>query len=276
MCEVERLELALKGKPEPVPAYRPDRRARRSRIPSEADTPMLGRDAEVQRAPGGVREHRGRGNSAAGDGDRRGRCRQEPPDRGLRHGGRRRGRGAPRPLPGRTATASPSGRSSRSCADAAGILEDDSADEARERIARCCRPDDPDREAVVDRVVVGHRPVDPRLPGHGDLLGRPPVPGERWRRAGPSCVVVDDIHAAEATFLDLLDAPHRVTHAAPAARARARAPVARSREARRAGGRRRAAIGSSCDPSAPRRVESIIDELLGHASLSPRDRGSGW
>jgi predicted ATPase/class 3 adenylate cyclase len=265
--EVERLELALKGKPEPVPAYRLiDVHAIASTI--HADTPMLGRDAEVRMLRESfaatvteavprlvtVTGEAGVGKSrliadfvtdAAAEAEvLRGRC--------LAYGD--------------GITFWPLVEIVRGAAE---ILDGDSADQARDRIVALMPEDDPDREDVVDRVVsaIGLStrdfPVTEIFWGARRLL-------ESRATDRPLVVVVDDIHAAEATFLDLLT--HLIESPTPR-------PVLVLCSARPeistvhpdwwdATGRARIELA----PLGAEAVESIIDELLGHASLSPATR----
>ncbi len=152
---------------------------------------------------------------------------------------------------------------------AAEIPEDDTADQARERIIALLPPDDPDREAVVDRVVsaIGLStrdfPVTEIFWGARRLL-------ESRATSRPVVLVVDDIHSAEATFLDLLT--HLIESPTPhpllvlcSARSEISTLHADWWEAT---GRNRIELA----PLGAEAVESIIDELLGHASLSPETR----
>ena len=59
-------------------------------------------------------------------------------------------------------------------------------------------------EQVVDRVASAIGLADDPVPGAGALLGHPTVPGAILAAAGPLVVVLDDIHWAEATFLELI------------------------------------------------------------------------
>jgi predicted ATPase len=265
--DVERLELALKGKPEPVPAYRlvdvHDIAA-----PVHADTPLLGRDRELRqlseafRSVVGDREPRlltvtgeaGVGKSRLiadfvdGVGDRaevlHGRC--------LAYGA--------------GITFWPLVEIVRGAAE---VLEDDSAQVAVERIAALLPVDDPDRESVVDRVVsaigLSERdfPVTEIFWGARRLL-------EHRAASRPVVMVVDDIHSAEATFLDLLT--HLVESPTPhpiLVLCTARSEVSTvSADWWETTGRSRIELA----PLGAEVVESIIDELLGHASLSPGTR----
>jgi class 3 adenylate cyclase/tetratricopeptide (TPR) repeat protein len=265
--EVQRLELELKGKPEPVPAYRL-LEVHDIAAPVHADTPLLGRDREMQQLAEAFRtavsDHAPRlvtVTGEAGVGKSRliadfvgsvadvadvlhGRC--------LAYGD--------------GITFWPLIEIVRSAAE---ILEDDSSQVAVERISSLLPIDDPDREAVVDRVVsaIGLStrdfPVTEIFWGARRLL-------EHRAATRPVVMVVDDIHSAEATFLDLL------THVveSPTPRPILVLCTARS-EASPVGADWWETTGRSRIELAPlgaEVVESIIDELLGHASLSPETR----
>jgi predicted ATPase/class 3 adenylate cyclase len=265
--EVERLELALKGKPEPVPAYRlidvHDIAA-----PIHADTPLLGRDREVEQLTEEFRTAVAEGaprlvtvTGEAGVGKSRliadfvasvadeahvlhGRC--------LAYGD--------------GITFWPLVEIVRGAAE---ILEDDSSQAAVERIAVLLPADDPDRDAVVDRVVsaIGLStrdfPVTEIFWGARRLL-------EHRAAIRPVVMVVDDIHSAEATFLDLLT--HLVESPSPRPiliLCTARSEISTlSADWWETTGRSRIELA----PLGAEVVESIIDELLGHASLSPKTR----
>ncbi|HET8664586.1 MAG TPA: AAA family ATPase [Nocardioides sp.] len=265
--EVERLELALKGKPEPVPAYRLID-VHDTAAPIHADTPLLGRDTEVRRlretfeATAAERSPRlvtvtgeaGVGKSrliadfvegASGEVEvLRGRC--------LAYGD--------------GITFWPLVEIVRSAAE---IAEDDTPDQARARITDLLPDDDPDRERIVDRLVsaIGLStrdfPVTEIFWGARRLL-------ESRAATRPLVVVVDDIHDAEATFLDLLT--HLVESPSPhpillLCSARPEVSTAHP-EWWEATGRTRIELA----PLGADAVEAIIDQLLGHASLSPEVR----
>ena len=150
--------LTLKGKPEPVPAYRLVG-VRESAAPVDTDTALLGRDREVRRLGATYDEV-----VAAG----RPRLLTVTGEAGLGKSrliadfvadASARGHGDARPLPGlrrrHHVLAARRDRPQRRRR----IVEDDSTDEARAKIAALLPAADPDREAVVDRVVSGDRPV---------------------------------------------------------------------------------------------------------------------
>jgi len=87
---------------------------------------------------------------------------------------------------------------------AAGIAEEDSQEVARGRIAGLVPAEDPERDAIVDRVAsavglsASAHPVGELFWGVRKLL-------EAQSRDRPLLIVIDDIHSAESTFLELLD-----------------------------------------------------------------------
>ncbi|HEY3164898.1 MAG TPA: adenylate/guanylate cyclase domain-containing protein [Candidatus Limnocylindrales bacterium] len=202
--QVERLELMLKGKTEPVPAYRlMDVRAQPIAKPSAVAAPFVGREAEMDLLRGAFAEV-GATRSArlvtvigdAGVGKTR-----------LISDFIGRVQGEASVLRGRCLaygdgiTFWPLVEIVRS---AAKIGEDDSQETARGRIAALLPADDPDRAAVVDRVAsavglssVSH-PVAELFWGVRKLL-------EAQAAERPLVMLIDDIHSAEATFLDLLE-----------------------------------------------------------------------
>ena len=265
--EVERLELALKGKPEPVPAYRLID-VRQTATPVHADTPLLGRDSEVQqlrqaydvmaaeRTPrlltvtgeAGVGKSRLIADFMAGVAERaevlRGRC--------LAYGD--------------GITFWPLVEIVRSAAE---IVDDDSGQDARTKIAALLPANDPDREAVIDRVASAIGLSTRDFPVTEIFWGARRVLEARTADR-PVVVVVDDIHSAEATFLDLLT--HLVESPTPR-------PILVLCSARpdvssvhtdwwEATGHARIELS----PLGAEAVESIIDELLGQVILSPRTR----
>ena len=202
--EVERLELTLKGKPEPVPAFRLiDVRSEPAPVLAAAAAPFVGRDAEMDVLRGAFAEVVGNrtarlvtviGDAGVGKtrlisdfmarvrGDatiHRGRC--------LAYGD--------------GITFWPLVEIVRS---AARIGEEDSPETARGKIAALLPRGDPDHDAIVDRVAsaVGlssaSHPVAELFWGARKLL-------EAQAARQPLVILIDDIHWAESTFLDLLD-----------------------------------------------------------------------
>ena len=269
--EVERLELALKGKPDPVPAYHL-LDVHEIAAPSHADTPLLGRDPEVlqlrQAYAETIAERTPRLVTVTGDaGVGKSRLISDfvagvSAEAEVLHG---------RCLAyGDGITFWPLVEIVR---NAAGILEDDSPDAARERIAALLPDDDPDREGVVDRVVSAMGlsardfPVTEIFWGARRLLesvgGGPARRGRGRRHPRRRGDVPRPAHA-----------PRRVAHTATdpgpllgAARGRG--------DARRLVGGDRDARGSSCNPSARRRW-SRSSTSSSAMPASPRRPGSGW
>jgi class 3 adenylate cyclase/tetratricopeptide (TPR) repeat protein len=263
----EQLMLTLKGKPDPVPAYRlVDVREHAALV--DTRTPLLGRDREMQNLratyDAAVTEGRPRLLTVTGEAGLgksrliadfvasvsadatvlRGRC--------LAYGD--------------GITFWPLVEITRS---AAAVVDDDTTDEARAKVADLLAADDPDREAVVDRVAsaIGLStrdfPVTEIFWGARRLL-------EAQASSRPLVVVIDDIHSAEATFLDLLT--HVVESPTPS-------PILVLCSARpevsevhtdwwEATGSGRVVLA----PLDAEAVESIIDQLLGHTRLSAETR----
>jgi class 3 adenylate cyclase/tetratricopeptide (TPR) repeat protein len=202
--DVERLELTLKGKPEPVPAYRLlDVHEAAAPAVTDVAAPFFGREAEMANLRGTfaevVESRRTRLVTVIGDagvgktrliGDfvrgvsteaavLRGRC--------LAYGD--------------GITFWPVVEIVRA---AAKIVEEDSPEIARTRISALLQEDDQDRDAIVDRVssAVGlstaAHPVAELFWGVRKLL-------EAQAAERPLVLVIDDIHSAETTFLELLD-----------------------------------------------------------------------
>jgi class 3 adenylate cyclase/tetratricopeptide (TPR) repeat protein len=202
--DVERVELTLKGKPEPVPAYRLiDVRAIAPPETAASAAPFVGRETEMDLLRGAFAEV---GSSRvarlvtvigdAGVGKTRlisdfiGRVQAEATifrGRCLSYGD--------------GITFWPLVEIVRS---AARIGEDDTAEIARARIATLLPSDEPDRDAIVDRVAsaiglsASSHPVAELFWGARKLL-------EAQAAERPVVILIDDIHSAEATFLDFLD-----------------------------------------------------------------------
>ena len=265
--EVELLMLTLKGKPEPVPAYRLVD-VHEVAAPTTTATPLLGRDREVamlREAYAGVTaEARPRLLTVLGEAGL-GKSRliadfvaAVSAEAVVMHG---------RCLSyGDGITFWPLVEIVR---DAAGVDEDDSGDVARSKVTGLLPDTDPDRDAVVDRVLsaIGLSgrdfPVTETFWGVRKLL-------EAQTRMRPLVVVVDDIHSAETTFLDLLT--HLVESPTPRpvlVLCSARPEVATTHaEWWEATSRSRIELA----PLGATAVESIIDQLLGQHSLSAETR----
>ena len=91
--------LTLKGKPEPVPAYRLLSVAEGATSTRPADLPLVGRAREIAALDAEFRRSVAGSECRLVDAARRGRGRQEPAYRGVRAEHRRRGGGAAEPLP---------------------------------------------------------------------------------------------------------------------------------------------------------------------------------
>jgi class 3 adenylate cyclase/tetratricopeptide (TPR) repeat protein len=265
--DVERLELELKGKPEPVPAYLL-LDVHDADDPAPVDRPLLGRSAELaylsETYDAMTSEGRPRMvvvNGDAGVGKTR-----------LIADFTRRLSGVAQVVRGRCLTYGngitfwPLVEIVRTAAQ---ILEADSADEARGKIASLLPADSEEAEAVVDRVASaiglsgGDHPVTELFWGARKLL-------EVQARQRPLVVVVDDVHWAEATFLELLDqlvesptpAPVLVVCSARPDVAEVHPDWWEQREGNRI---ELAPLGTGV-------VEQMIDQLLGEAALSPETR----
>jgi class 3 adenylate cyclase/tetratricopeptide (TPR) repeat protein len=202
--EVERLELTLKGKPEPVPAYRLiDVRAEPvARLGSSA-APFVGREAEMDVLRGAfaevVAKRSARLVTVIGDaGVGKTRLISDFIAKVQAEAAVFRGRCL---AYGDGITFWPLVEIVRS---AARISEDDSPEKARSRIGALLPQTEPDRDAIVDRVAsavglssVPH-PVAELFWGARKLL-------EAQAAARPLVILIDDIHSAESTFLDFLE-----------------------------------------------------------------------
>ena len=202
--DAERVELTLKGKPEPVPAYRLiDVRSEPVAQVGATAAPFVGREAEMDILRGAFSEisasRSARLVTVLGDaGVGKTRLISDFIGRVEAEANVFRGRCL---AYGDGITFWPLVEIVRS---AAGIVEDDSPEAARARIAALLPADDPDRDAIVDRVAsaVGlspsSHPVAELFWGARKLL-------ESQALERPLVIVIDDIHSAEATFLEFLD-----------------------------------------------------------------------
>jgi class 3 adenylate cyclase/tetratricopeptide (TPR) repeat protein len=267
--EVERVELTLKGKPEPVPAYRLlDVREAPAPSAVEPAAPFVGREAEMaslQAAFDGVSESRtARLVTVIGDaGVGKTRLIADFVRRVSSEATVLRGRCL---AYGEGITFWPLVEVVRS---AARIGEDDSPDAARTKIAALLPAATPDRDAVVDRVAsaVGlsssTHPVAELFWGARKLL-------EAQAAGRPLVLVVDDIHSAETTFLELLD------HIVESVRGAAILIVCSARpdladvhgEWLESGGTDRIDLA----PLGTADVEAMIDRLLAGSELGPETR----
>ena len=267
--EVERVELTLKGKPEPVPAYRLiDVRALSATAPQASDAPFVGRQAELDVL---------RGAYAEVDGSRVARLVTVIGDAGV----------------GKTRLISDFLRQVEATAtvfrgrcltygdgitfwplieivrSAARISEDDSPEAARARIATLLPPDEPDRDAIVDRVAsaIGlsssAHPVAELFWGARKLL-------EAQAASRPVVILIDDIHSAEATFLEFLDHVVDSVRSAPillVCSARPELADAHGAWLESAGVER-----INLAPLGPAEVETMIERLLGGVEVAPETR----
>jgi tetratricopeptide (TPR) repeat protein len=265
--EVERLELALKGKPEPVPAYRLID-VHEIAAPIHADTPLLGRDRELRELRDSYHamadERRPRLITVTGEaGVGKSRLIADFVDSVSDDAEVLRGRCL---AYGDGITFWPLVEIVRSAAE---IVEDDSQASAREKIADLLSADDPDRDAIVDRVVsaIGLStrdfPVTEIFWGARHLF-------ESRAASRPVVLVVDDIHSAETTFLELLTRLVESPTPRPILVVCSARPEVATGHADwwESSGRSRIEL----QPLGAEAVEGIIDELLGHASLSPETR----
>ena len=211
--------LTLKGKAEPVPAYRlvgvRGPQAERASL----TTPFVGRAGRD--GPPGDDPPRGRGDPVvpAGHDHRRRRRREVTAGARVRRRARRRGRRARSCAVDacRTATASRSGRSPRSSGAPPGSATRTRARSPSRRSPRSPggargqrgRPG-PDHRAGRG----GHRPVHHAVPGPELFWGiRKLLEAIASRR--PLVAIVDDIHVAAPTFLELLDHLLDAVHGSP-------------------------------------------------------------
>ena len=212
--------LTLKGKAEPV-AGLPARQRPRRRRPSAASltTPFVGREAEMDRLEMTLARGRGDPVVPAGHGHRRRRRRQVAADPRVRDpGGRRATRARSSAVDAcRTATASRSGRSPRSSGARPGSP---TRTRARSRSRRSPRsPGGPPaarttRRAIIDRVGAAIGLSTTQFPGPELFWGiRKLLEAIASRR--PLVAIVDDIHVAAPTFLELLDHLLDAVHGSP-------------------------------------------------------------
>jgi class 3 adenylate cyclase/tetratricopeptide (TPR) repeat protein len=266
--EVEPLELTLKGKPEPVPAYRLIDVHDAAAQPADDAAPFFGREAEMDVLRGAftdiVAGRRARLVTVIGDaGVGKTRLIGDFVRRVSTEAAVLRGRCL---AYGDGITFWPLVEIVRA---AARIVEEDSPETARGRIAALLPADDPDRDAIVDRVAsavglsTAAHPVAELFWGVRKLL-------EAQATDRPLVLVIDDIHSAETTFLELLD------HVVESARG---VPIlilcsARPELADIHGEWLTASGAGRVDlhPLGTADVEAMIDRLLGESALSPETR----
>ena len=209
--DVEEVEpLELKGKSEPVPAYRLVGVREDAERPRRLDAPMVGRDARARaaarrRCDEAATERRCRLVTVVGEA---GVGKSRLIDEFVRSV-ERRGVGPPRALP-------PVRRrhhvlaARRGCAPGAGILERDTMEAALQKLAALVgrrRGRSPRR--LRDRALAD------AVPGARSSSGAPASCSRRSRARGPLLVLFDDIHWAEATFLELIEHVVDVAEDAP-------------------------------------------------------------
>jgi len=196
--------LALKGKAEPVPAYRLVRVNAESAAAKASGTPFVGRETEMQNLSRGLADaidnRHARLVAVVGDaGVGKSRLIREFATRAEAEARLIRGRCLPY---GDGITFWPLAEAIR---EAAGITNEDSPRVATRRIDRLLeRAGAPDREAIVERVAAAINlssaqfPVEELMWGGRRLL-------ETIAAQRPLVLLVDDLHWAEPTFLDFLD-----------------------------------------------------------------------
>jgi class 3 adenylate cyclase/tetratricopeptide (TPR) repeat protein len=196
--------LTLKGKAEPVPAYRLVTVTAQTQTAQGQGTPFVGREVEMARLSGGLGEaiesRRARLVTVVGDAGV-GKSRLIREFAATAEGQARLVRGRCLPY-GDGITFFPFAEVVR---DAAGITNEDSPEVATGRIARLLESAAaPDREAVVERVAAAINlspaqfPVAELMWGGRRLL-------ETLAAERPLVMLVDDLHWAESTFLEFLD-----------------------------------------------------------------------
>ena len=152
--------------------------------------------------------------------------------------------------------------------DAAGIAEDDTPDVALAKIGALVEPSAGDRETIVERLASAIGLSDATFPVSELFWG-----ARKFLEAlavdRPLVVIIDDIHSAEATFLELLD--HLIDTAG--------APILLLCSARHEllddhpdWGQRQGARRIVLQPLSEANTELIIDRLLGQAGLDPEAR----
>ena len=201
--------LTLKGKTEPVPAYRLIRVAQRPTERAEPTTPFVGREAEMSRLETALLEVAATRIVPAADRHRRRGGRQVAARARVRRPGRRARpfAGPARPLPAirrwRHVLAD-----RRDCAQRGGLSATRTRGRSRwpgsSTIARSTSGGGDDPAAIVDRVAPRSASRLTQFPGPELFWGiRKLLEAIASRR--PRGRIVDDIHVAAPTFLELLD-----------------------------------------------------------------------
>jgi class 3 adenylate cyclase/tetratricopeptide (TPR) repeat protein len=207
--------LTLKGKAEPVPAYRLVSVGRRRTAQGAPATPFVGREAEIGRLSGllfeSIDSRRARLISVVGDaGVGKSRLIREFADSAAHQARVIRGRCLPY---GNGITFWPLAEAVR---EVAAIASDDPPPVAIGKIRAIVADGGagPDESAIVDRVAAAINLSEDQFPV-GELLWGARRLLETMARRQPLAFIIDDIHSAEATFLDLLDHVVEVAEDAP-------------------------------------------------------------
>ena len=196
--------LTLKGKAEPVPAYRLTRVSTQATMERSHGTPFVGREAEMARLSGAlgdaISSHVARLITVVGDaGVGKSRLIREFATAASEQARLVRGRCLPY---GDGITFWPLAEVVR---EAAGITSEDSPRVATRRIDRLLeRGAAEDREAVVERVAAAINLTDAQFPVAELMWGGRRLL-ETLAAQRPLVMLVDDLHWAEPTFLDFLD-----------------------------------------------------------------------
>jgi predicted ATPase/class 3 adenylate cyclase len=146
----------------------------------------------------------------------------------------------------------------------AGIVEDDTPEAARGRIAALLEMDDPEREQIVDRVSAAIGLTPDQVPVSEIFWGIRRL-FEALAAERPLIVLFDDIHAAAPTFIELID------HLVDASRLAPIVLVCSARhelsEAHPAWAERPGSLTVTLEPLTPEDSERFIDRLLGETEL---------
>jgi predicted ATPase/class 3 adenylate cyclase len=257
--EVETVEpLALKGKAERVPAYRLVEVGGMEAFARRLDTPMVGRDGELEtireRFQHAVRERRAQLVTVLGHaGSGKSRLIHEFLSETAGRGVALRGRCLPY---GEGITFWPLGEVVR---QAAGIEGADSPDEARAKLDSLLAPDVYNRIASAIGLAPETFPLEETFWGARKFV-------EIMARERPLVLVIDDIHWAEPTFLDLIEHLLDTVHDAPLlllCSARHELLEERSSWAAERGNADRVVL----EPLSEDESSQIVDHLLGNALL---------
>src|ERR671932_181585 len=265
--EVEAVEpLELKGKSERVPAFRLVSVGEGEGYMRRADSPLVGREAELATLRAAFDE-------AAATGE----CRLVSPlaDAGVGKsrlveafttslaGEARIGRGRCLPY-GKGITFWPLVELVR---DAAGIGEDDSPEAARAKLGRLLADDE--RDAVVERVSAAVGLSDAQFPVEELFWGARKLVCALARER-PLVAVFDDVHWAEPTFLDLVEHLTDSIHDAPVLLVCPSRPDVLERREGWADGPRARRL--RLEPLSQAETERVVEHLLGTVEVAPEAR----